>query len=193
MMAHTPQATLRAAAGLPAGRLGIWWLLVSEIVIFGGLLGSYIMLRVTNPAWAAEADHTNAYAGGFNTIVLLTSSLTAVLAHAASERREGARSARYLFSTALGGLVFLVVKFVWEYGPEIASGYTPFRSVYWTFYYLATGLHGLHVLAGMVVMLVLIPAVARNENLQRVEYVGIYWHFVDAVWIFLFPLFYIAS
>jgi heme/copper-type cytochrome/quinol oxidase subunit 3 len=178
---------------LPAGRLAMWWLLVSEIVIFGGLLGSYLMLRVSNPAWGGEASHTNLAAGSLNTLVLLTSSLSVVLAHAASERGDGPRAARYLLYTVLGGLLFLIVKLGWEYIPEIGAGYTPFRSVFWTFYYLATGLHGLHVLAGMVVMLVLVPAVARGKNLQRVEYIGIYWHFVDAVWIFLFPLFYIAS
>ncbi len=179
--------------GLPSGRLAIWWLLVSEIVIFGGLLGSYTILRVVNPQWGAEANHTNLYAGGLNTLVLLTSSLAVVLGHAAAERGNGKQAAKYLVYTVLCGLLFLIIKMAWEYIPEISLGYTPFRSVFWTFYYLATGLHALHVLAGMVTMLVLLPAVRRNENLQRVEYVGIYWHFVDAVWIFLFPLFYIAS
>ncbi len=189
----SPQATLRTSMGLPAGRLALWWLLVSEIVIFGGLLGCYLLLRVVNPQWGQDAAHTNMLAGGLNTLVLLTSSLSVVLAHAAAERGDGRAAARCLLYTVLGGVVFLVVKLAFEYVPEISAGYTPFRSVFWSFYYLATGLHGLHVVAGMVVMLVLLPAVRKNQNLQRVEYVGIYWHFVDAVWIFLFPLFYIAS
>ena len=193
MTAHTPQATLRQSMGLPAGRLGLWWLLVSETVIFGGLLGCYLLLRVVNPQWGAEAAHTNALAGGLNTLVLLTSSLFVVLGHAAAEKKDGAKAARYLLYTVLGGLLFLVIKLSWEYAPELSAGYTPFKSVFWAFYYLATALHGLHVIAGMVVMLVLLPAVKRNQNLQRVEYIGIYWHFVDTVWIFLFPLFYIAS
>ncbi len=194
MSAHsTPQATLRTTMGLPAGRLAMWWLLVSEIMIFGGLLGSYLLLRVVNPQWGAEAAHTNLLAGSINTLVLLTSSLFVVLAHVATQRGDGRRAARYLMLTVLGGVLFLVIKLAFEYVPEIGAGYTPFRSVFWTFYYLATALHGLHVVAGMVVMLVLMPAVRRNQNLQRVEYAGIYWHFVDAVWIFLFPLFYIAG
>ena len=193
MAFHSPEATLRTSMGLPAGRLAIWWLLVSETVIFGGLLGSYTILRVVNPQWGAEADHTNLYAGGLNTLVLLTSSLAVVMGHAAAERGDGKRAAKFLVYTVLCGLLFLIVKLAWEYIPEINQGYTPFKSVFWTFYYLATGLHALHVLAGMVAMLILLPAVRRNVNLQRVEYVGIYWHFVDAVWIFLFPLFYIAS
>ncbi len=179
--------------GLPAGRLALWWLLLSEIVIFGGLLSSYLLLRVNNPQWGLEAAHTSLIAGGLNTLVLLTSSLAVVLAHGAAEQGDGRKAARYLLYTVIGGLVFIAIKLGLEYVPEISAGYTPMRSVFWTFYYLATGLHGLHVLAGMVVMLVMLPAVRKNVNLQRVEYVGIYWHFVDAVWIFLFPLFYIAS
>jgi len=179
--------------GLPAGRLGMWWLLASEIVIFGGLLGSYIMLRFVNPQWAQEAAHTNAWAGGANTIVLLSSSLSAVLAHNAAERGDGKKAAAYLMWTILGAIMFMVIKLGWEYVPEIQAGYTPLKSVYWTFYYMATSLHGLHVVGGALVMAIIIPAVRRNENLQRVEYVGIYWHFVDVVWIFIFPLFYIAG
>ena len=193
MGAHTPQATLRTSMGLPAGRLAMWWLLASEIVIFGGLLGSYIMLRFVNPQWAQEAAHTNAWAGGANTIVLLSSSLSAVLAHNAAERGDGKKAAAYLMWTILGAIMFMVIKLGWEYVPEIQAGYTPLKSVYWTFYYMATSLHGLHVVGGALVMAIIIPAVRRNENLQRVEYVGIYWHFVDVVWIFIFPLFYIAG
>lgn len=194
MSAHiTPQATLRTTMGLPAGRLAMWWLLVSEIVVFGGLLGSYLLLRVANPQWGLEAAHTNLWAGGLNTLVLLTSSLSVVMGHAAAQRGDGAAAAKFLFYTVLGGVAFLIIKLAFEYVPEIGAGYTPFRSVFWSFYYLATGLHGLHVVGGMIVMLVLMPAVRKNRNLQRVEYIGIYWHFVDVVWIFLFPLFYIAS
>jgi heme/copper-type cytochrome/quinol oxidase subunit 3 len=193
MTYRAPEATLRTAMGMPAGRMAMWWLIASEICVFGGLLGSYVMLRIVNPQWGMEAAHTNAWAGGVNTIVLLTSSLSVVLAHAAAERGDGPRAARYLVLTILGGLMFLIVKLAWEYIPEIGAGYTPFRNVFWTFYYLATALHGLHVVGGMAAMAVMLPAVRRNQNLQRVEYVGIYWHFVDAVWIFLYPLFYIAS
>ena len=79
-----PMATLRSATGVPVGRLAMWWLLASEIVIFGGLLMSYIMHRIGHPEWASEAAHTNTLAGAINTVVLLTSSLSAVLAHQAA-------------------------------------------------------------------------------------------------------------
>ncbi|MDH4248904.1 MAG: cytochrome c oxidase subunit 3, partial [Deltaproteobacteria bacterium] len=179
--------------GLPAGRLAMWWLLVSEIVIFGGLLGSYLILRLANPAWGIEAQHMSQMAGTINTLVLLTSSLSAVMAHAAAERKDTKNAVRLLLLTVLGAVAFMVIKLSMEYIPELSAGYTPLRSPYWAFYYLATSLHGAHVVAGAIAMLVILPDVAKGKNLQRVEYVGIYWHFVDAVWIFLFPLFYIAS
>jgi len=179
--------------GLPAGRLAMWWLLASEIVIFGGLLGSYLLLRLVNPSWGIEAQHMSQLAGTINTLVLLTSSLSAVMAHAAAERKDTKKAVMYLLLTVLGAVLFLVIKLSMEYIPELSKGYTPMKSGYWAFYYLSTSLHGLHVIAGAISMLVILPDVAKGKNLQRVEYVGIYWHFVDAVWIFLFPLFYIAS
>lgn len=192
MDAHVPIATTRSATGIPTGRLALWWVLASEIVIFGGLLASYLMLRLHHAAWQSEAQHTSTLAGGFNTFVLLTSSLFAVLAHQAAERGDGGRAARYLWYTIGGGAVFMIVK-AFEYTHEITHGFTMFKSVFWAYYYTATGLHGLHVLAGMVCMAVVATAAARGKHLERVEYVGIYWHFVDVVWIFLFPLLYIAK
>lgn len=104
-MATKPVATLRSATGIPTGRLAIWWVLASEIVIFGGLLGAYIMHRLGHPEWARQAIQTNTWAGAFNTLVLLTSSLCAVLAHQAAEQKNGAKAARLLGLTILGGLV----------------------------------------------------------------------------------------
>jgi len=192
MPSHVPLATTRSATGIPTGRLALWWVLGSEIVIFGGLLASYLMLRLQHPHWGAEASHTSTVAGAFNTFVLLTSSLFAVLAHQAAEGGDGRKAARNLWLTIGGGAVFMVVK-AFEYTNEISHGFTMFRDVFWAFYYTATGLHGLHVLAGMVCMAIVAAAARHGRNLARVEYVGIYWHFVDAVWIFLFPLLYIAK
>jgi heme/copper-type cytochrome/quinol oxidase subunit 3 len=189
---HIPLATTRSATGIPTGRLALWWVLASEIVIFGGLLASYIMLRLHNAHWAEEAAHTNVWAGGFNTLVLLTSSLCAVLGHQAAENNDGPGAARYLWLTVGGGAIFLLVK-AYEYTSEISHGFTLFRDVFWSYYYIATGLHGLHVVIGMVILGIVAAGAAQGRNLHRVELIGIYWHFVDAVWIFLFPLFYIAK
>jgi heme/copper-type cytochrome/quinol oxidase subunit 3 len=192
MATSKPLATTRSVMEVPTGRLAVWWVLASEVVIFGGLLGAYIMHRIGHPAWADQAIHTNTWAGAFNTLVLLTSSLSAVLAHNAAERGDGKRAARLLRYTVLGGGVFLVVK-AFEWTHEIQLGYTITSNLFWSFYYTAAGLHAAHVIAGMVIMLIVAAGASKNRELHRVENIGIYWHFVDLVWIFLFPLLYIAK
>jgi heme/copper-type cytochrome/quinol oxidase subunit 3 len=187
-----PVATTRSVMEVPTGRLAVWWVLASEIVIFGGLLGVYIMQRIGHPGWANQSIHTNTLAGSINTFILLSSSLSAVLAHQAAERGDGLRAARLLRLTALGGASFLVVKSI-EWTHEIREGFTITSNLFWSFYYTAAGLHALHVIAGMVIMLIVAAGAARNQHLHRVENIGIYWHFVDIVWIFLFPLLYIAK
>jgi heme/copper-type cytochrome/quinol oxidase subunit 3 len=191
-MSARPIATTRSAAGLPTGRLAVWWVVVSEIVIFGGLLASYIMYRLAHDAFAVQAAHTNTWIGAFNTLVLLTSSLSAVLAHQAAERGDGPKAARLIWATVVGALTFLVVKaFEWTF--EIQHGFTITSSTFWSFYYAAAGLHASHVLAGAIIMMFVAKDAAKNHELHRVELIGIYWHFVDIVWIFLFPLLYIAK
>jgi heme/copper-type cytochrome/quinol oxidase subunit 3 len=186
-----PISNTRSATGMPTARLITWWVIASEIVIFGGLLASYIMHRLGHPEWALSADHTNTYAGAFNTFVLLTSSLFAVLAFKAADALNGPRAAKLLRLTVLGGLLFLVVK-AFEWTKDIHEGFVLSSGGFWSYYYVLTGLHALHVLAGMVIMLIIAADAAKNQELHRVECVGLYWHFVDIVWIFLFPLLYIA-
>ena len=191
-MSTKPIATTRSVTGIPTGRLAIWWLLASEVVIFGGLLGSYIMHRMGHPEWAEAAVHTNTWFGAFNTFVLLTSSFTAVLAHQAAASGQGKKAAKYLVMTMGGALTFLLVKSI-EWTIEISHGYTITANTFWSFYYTAAGLHGLHVIAGAIIMGFIAVDAWRGRELQRVELIGIYWHFVDLVWIFLFPLLYIAK
>jgi len=192
MSAARPIATTRSAAGLPTGRLAVWWVIASEVVIFGGLLSSYIMHRLAHDAWAEQAAHTNMWIGAFNTWVLLTSSLCAVLGHQAAEAGDGPKAARFIGYTMLGGITFVVVK-AFEWTNEISHGFTITSSTFWSFYYTAAGLHALHVIAGVVIMGIVANDARKNLELHRVELIGIYWHFVDIVWIFLFPLLYIAK
>ncbi|MDP3936839.1 MAG: cytochrome c oxidase subunit 3 [Deltaproteobacteria bacterium] len=193
-MAEYPRAEhiLNESTEVPTGRLGIWWFLASEVVIFGGLIATYVLFRWQHPEWAAEASHTLNFAGALNTMVLLTSSLTVVLAHAAITEGKFQLAARNLGFTLLGGAIFMGVK-AYEYSHEIAAGFVPARSLFWSFYYTMTGLHALHVLGGMIAIATVLVAVRKGHAPQRVEYVGLYWHFVDIVWIFLFPLLYLAS
>ncbi len=186
-----PIATTRSAAGIPTGRLAVWWILASEIVVFGGLLASYITHRLAHDAWADHAAHTNLVAGSINTLVLLTSSLTAVLGHKAADENDGPRAARLLSFTMRGGAIFVTVK-GFEWAAEIQAGYTITANTFWSFYYTAAGLHALHVIVGVIIMGFVAWDARKGRELHRVELIGIYWHFVDIVWIFLFPLLYIA-
>jgi len=191
-MSARPIATTRSSAGLPTGKLAVWWVIVSEIVIFGGLLGSYIMHRLAHDSFSAQAAHTNMWIGAFNTLVLLSSSLSAVLAHQAAEAGNGPKAARLIWATIGGAFTFLTVK-AFEWTGEIHHGFTITSSTFWSFYYTAAGLHALHVLAGAIIMMFVASTAAKNLELHRVELIGVYWHFVDVVWIFLFPLLYIAK
>ncbi len=192
-MAHArPIATTRSATGIPTARLAVWWILASEVVIFGGLLGAYLMHRLGHPEWADAAQHTQTWIGAVNTFVLLTSSFTAVLAHQAAEHGDGKKAAKLLLLTIGGALTFLVIK-SFEWYTEISHGYTITANTFWSFYYTAAGLHALHVIAGAIIMGFIAFDAYRGRELHRVEIIGIYWHFVDVVWIFLFPLLYIAK
>lgn len=185
-------ASTRAVTGVPSGKLAILWVIASEIVIFGGLLASYIMLRIFHDSWSHEAAHTNTLAGAINTFVLLTSSLFIVLGHHAAEKKDGERAFKFMWLTILGAVVFLTVKSI-EWTGEIMQGETITKSLFWSFYYTAAGIHALHIIIGAIIMGIISFDVRQGKNLQRVEVVGLYWHFVDIVWIFLFPLLYIAK
>ena len=187
-----PIATHRTATGIPTGRLAMWWLMASEIFIFGGLIMCFLLYKFNNAPGFEDASLTSTPAGAFNTFVLLTSSLTIVLAHASAERGDTKSSFKFIWCTIFGGLIFMLVK-TYEYTGKISAGYNLTENIFWSFYYTATGLHAIHVLGGMIIMAFISFDIKKNYNLQRVELVGIYWHFVDIVWIFLFPILYIAN
>ncbi|MCP4296657.1 MAG: cytochrome oxidase subunit III [Proteobacteria bacterium] len=191
-MENGPIATTRSITGIPTGRLAMWWLIASEVMIFGGLLVCYLLFRFHYPSWGESAEHTNTWAGAINTFILLTSSLFIVLAHREIEQGEKEKAVKWMWLTVLFGFFFLLVK-TYEYTHEIGLGYTITANLFWSFYYVATGIHAGHVIAGMVAIYIVSLDVKKGNNPQRVELTGIYWHFVDIVWIFLFPLLYIAK
>ncbi|MBI2363917.1 MAG: cytochrome c oxidase subunit 3 [Deltaproteobacteria bacterium] len=181
-------------SGIPPGKTGTWWFLASEIPVFGGLIASYIVVRLGSAGWGEASSHLNFTLALINTFLLLTSSMTVVMAHAASQENNYRSVANFLGLTVLLGLGFLGVKAV-EYTTEIAHGFTPAAGIFWSFYYGMTGLHGLHVLAGIIVNIVLWIGALKGSLARhghRVELAGLYWHFVDIVWLFLFPLLYLA-
>ena len=184
----------RAATGIPHGKLGMWLFLASEIMFFTGLLGAYIVLRFSHPSWPGPEGHLSVPIGTMNTLFLIGSSVTIVLALAASQAGALPRARWWLAVTIALGCLFLTVK-GFEYAAKFAHHILPSTNVFWSCYFALTGLHALHVLGGIIFNLWILrrlfqPAIWAGQA-QRLEYAGLYWHFVDIVWIFLFPLLYL--
>ncbi len=189
--------------GLYSGKFGMWLFLASEVMLFGALFSSYILLRVGAPAegpaaWPSHAEvHLSWKIGGFNTLVLILSSMTMVMAWASLKMNNFARARLFLMATLGLAVTFLIVKLGFEYRPHLREGFTPSHSNFFGLYYVLTGLHGLHVLGGIVVIGYFIgPGSALWKKdpeyyTNRIECTGLYWHFVDLVWIFLFPVLYL--
>jgi len=186
------RAEAQAIPGILPGKVGVWWFLASEVMLFGGLIASYVVFRLGSAGWSTESAHLSVPIAAVNTLVLLTSSLTMVQAFAAVEGGDQPRLRMHLGLTILLGLTFLGIK-AFEYTFEIRAGFTPGAGIFWSFYYTMTGLHALHVLAGIVVNTLLFVRAGRGtRNWHQVELAGLYWHLVDIVWIFLFPLLYLT-
>ena len=174
------------------GKIAVWWLIASEVMVFGGAVGSYVLSRTASPGWSAEAAHLSTSLAAINTFVLLTSSMTMAMAFAAYQKEDQGGAQKFLLLTILLGLTFLGIK-AYEYTSHIVGGVVPWSGSFWAFYYMLTGLHALHVLAGIIVNVVLWLAVGKGLSTgYRIEIAGLYWHFVDIVWIFLFPLLYLS-
>jgi cytochrome c oxidase subunit 3 len=192
-----------------ASTLGMWLFLVQEVMFFGGLFTAYIVYRTAFPQAFHDGSHElDIGLGAFNTVVLLTSSLTMALSvHAAQVSKRGMLIVNLLLTLFLG-LVFLGVKVI-EYaakfehhlvpGPHFAFHGPEANNVqlFFSLYFAMTGLHALHMVVGAGLLMVLIARAAQgmfNKNYYTpVEMVGLYWHFVDLVWIFLFPLLYLLG
>jgi cytochrome c oxidase subunit III len=186
--------TERPDTGLTNGKLGIWLFLASEVMLFGALFSTYIILRTGAPEW--PHGELNILLGAINTVILITSSVTMVMAWATLKLKDWAKHRLYLIGTFLLAGVFLVNKY-FEYKDHFDKGETPAHSTFTAIYFTLTGLHGLHILGGMIVMLYLLGPGAKlwknnpDQFTNRIEYTGLYWHFVDLVWIFLFPVLYL--
>lgn len=192
-IAHLPEQA--PPSSYEIGKLGMWVFLAGETMVFGGLLSVFVLVGLYHGGWGAEGAHVNWHLGSINTLILFTSSMTAALAQAAAHDRDSSALRRYLAITALLGVLFLAVK-GFEYAGDFAEGFTPLAGMFWGFYYLATGLHTLHLLAGVVVIfaLFLLASPERSgEWLERkLKYTCLYWYFVELVWIFLFALVYLS-
>ena len=184
----------RPDTGLANGKLGIWLFLASEVMLFGALFSTYIILRTGATEW--PHGELTVWLGAVNTVILISSSVTMVLAWASLKMKDFGRHRLYLIATFLLALLFLINKY-FEYADHFARGEGPSHSTFLAIYFTMTGLHGLHILGGMVVMAYFIGPGAKlwksnaDQFANRIEYTGLYWHFVDLVWIFLFPVLYL--
>jgi heme/copper-type cytochrome/quinol oxidase subunit 3 len=186
----------RPDTGLTNGKIGIWLFLASEVMLFGALFAAYVMLRVGAHDWPPGATYLSIPMATLNTVVLISSSITVVLAWASLAKNDFSRYRLFMGLTILCGLVFLVVKY-FEYTSKFHHGYFPATNTFLAIYFTLTGLHGLHVIGGMAVNIYLWgpgSALFKTDPVHftnRVENAGLFWHLVDLVWIFLFPILYL--
>jgi cytochrome c oxidase subunit 3 len=190
-----------------AGKIGMWLFLVTEILLFGGLfVGFAIMQSLHREAFVAAHRHLDRTLGFINTLVLLTSSYTMVMAVQSARTDRRKRVIVYLLLTLICAGVFLGIKYV-EYSHKFHEGLLPGRFyshkgdtvpgqfMFFSFYFMMTGLHGLHILGGMAVIAWVLRRAVQgdfsNGYYTPVDFVGLYWHLVDLIWIYLFPLLYL--
>ena len=187
-------------------KIGMWLFLYSEIILFGGLFVLYAAYFHEHPAsFAAGGKELNRVIGALNTIVLLVSSFTVAASITAIERNSRKTAMRLLGFSLFCGLVFLVNKY-FEWGAKIGHDIYPNSetlvngepglNIFFGLYYVITGLHGLHVIIGMILLAISLVLVWRGKidssRFSMLDNSGLYWHLVDLIWIFVFPLFYLV-
>lgn len=188
-----------------ASKMAMWLFLFTELLLFGGLFLLYGAYRFQYAdGFKVAAADMNSFIGAVNTIILLTSSLSVALSIAAMQRNQKKLALSMLWFTILCGIAFLVNKY-FEWSHEIHNGIYPGgpglenmsngEVIYFGLYYVMTGLHGLHVIIGLIFIGFVMVFISRDKitstNFQKLENAGLYWHLVDVIWIFLFPLFYL--
>ena len=188
----------RQDTGMYNAKLGIWLFLASEVMLFGGLFSAYVFLRMGDitGTFSSGSQELNVPLATFNTLVLISSSVTMIMSWVSLKLGDIKKFKLHLGSTLLLAGVFLVVKY-FEYTAKFHHGIYPDTSTFFAIYFTLTGLHMIHILGGMVVIFYfLVPGSKMMKTeperfTNRIETVGLYWHFVDLVWIFLFPILYL--
>lgn len=179
--------------GLPIQKFVMWVFLASEVMFFTGLIASYIVIRYNSHHWPVVADELNVPLVALNTFILIVSSVTMVLAFDSLEQGQPQRAPYWLLATVVLGIIFLSIQAV-EWGELLNHGVTAPTSLFAATFFTLTGFHGAHVTGGVLWILMVTIAAFRGrfiENHIGVELVGLYWHFVDLVWIVLFTIIYL--
>ena len=206
-MDEAREFVLEEAKDYTGAKLGMWLFILSEILLFGGMFILYSAYRYKNPAdFHHASEELDVILGTMNTLILLTSSLTMAVSISAIQKGKRKLSMVLLMATMVLGLLFLVNK-GFEWGTKIEHGIYPNSTallsrakgeiLFFGLYYVMTGLHGLHVFVGICVLSVMLSFLLREKiNQSRfipLENSGLYWHLVDIIWIFLYPLFYLIT
>jgi cytochrome c oxidase subunit III len=190
-----------------ASKLGMWLFIFTELLLFGGLFIVYSMYRFRNPdAFHLAAHELNRTVGALNTVILLVSSMTIAMSITAIQKKQKNLCIALMSITVILALVFLVNKY-FEWGIKIKHGLYPGSSIlkefgqgdilFFGLYFFMTGLHALHIIVGMIFILFVLVKVIKDkitsDRFSLLENSGLYWHLVDIIWIFLFPLFYLIT
>ena len=188
---------IRPDTGLYNAKLGVWLFLASEVMLFGGLFSAYILLRLTDPNWINYGQNAlNVPLATLNTVVLITSSVTMVMSWVSLKLKDLKKYKMYMGATLLCSFIFLIIKY-FEYTAKFDHGLYPSTNNFLAVYFTITGLHALHIIGGIVVNGYFYgPGIKMWDTeperfTNRIEIAGLYWHFVDLVWIFLFPALYL--
>ncbi len=188
--------TPHPVTGVVNSKIGMWLFLATEVMLFGGLFSAYIILRVGAASWPKADEILNVPLATVNTMVLIGSSVTMVMAWASLMLKSLNKFRLYMGITLLCSVIFLVIKYV-EYSEKFHHGWGPATNNFFATYFTLTGLHGLHIIGGLVVNTYFLIVAGREWKnrpvmfTNRIEAAGLYWHFVDLVWIFLFPALYL--
>ena len=188
----------RPDTGLINSKLGIWLFLASEVMLFGGLFSAYVFLRLGAPdgAFHEWGQDLNVPLATLNTLILISSSVTMVMSWASLKMNDFKKFKMYMGITLLCSVGFLVIKYI-EYTSKFHHGIFPSTNTFMAIYFTLTGLHGLHIIGGMIFNGFLMGPGSKMWKTEpehftnRIEIAGLYWHFVDLVWIFLFPVLYL--
>jgi cytochrome c oxidase subunit III len=186
----------RPDTGVTNGKIGIWCFLASEVMLFGAFFASYIVLRNSAAEWPHGSSILNVPMATINTVVLITSSVTMVMAWANLMKNDIGKYKMFMGATVGFGFVFLIIKY-FEYSAKFEHHLYPSTNNFIALYFIMTGLHAAHVIGGMIsngyFLLAADGYLAHDKTLleHRVENSGLFWHFVDLVWIFLFPILYL--
>ena len=191
---HHPIYDYDSGPPVDRAKFAIWLFLATEVMFFTGLIGTYLVLRIGTLSWPNPENRLAVPITAANTFLLITSSWTMVRALHAIQKGSQKGLVRWLGCTIIGGATFVSVQ-VFEYLELIHHGSLPKVDIFWSTFYTMTGFHGLHVVVGVIWLIAIWIAAVRGkftpQNYLRVELAGLYWHFVDLVWVLLFTIVYL--